>query len=119
MRIYLKISNEIIFILLLYSLFLVEKINLNKKYIKFLNILPRINTQKNVPSCLEDIFNSRELFISDFDLTGNYIKYIRPINKSEEKQFKKKYSDNELIISSDYFQKRENQFDYNFLLLIN
>jgi hypothetical protein len=91
---------------------LVEKINLNKKYIKFLNILPRINTQKNVPSCLEDIFNSRELFISDFDLTGNYIKYIRPINKSEEKQFKKKYSDNELIISSDYFQKRENQFDY-------
>jgi glycosyltransferase involved in cell wall biosynthesis len=112
MRIYLKISNEIIFILLLYSIFLVEKINLNKKYTKFLNILPRINTQKDVPSCLEDIFNSRELFISDSDLTGNYIKYIRPINKSEEKQIKKKYSDNELIISSDYFQKRENQFDY-------
>ena len=111
-RIILKLNNEIIFILLLYSLLLLDKLNLNEKYLKFLNILPRITTQKNVPSCLEDIFNSRELFINDSDLTGNYIKYIRPINKTEEKQYRKKRSSNKLIISSDYFTKKGNQYDY-------
>jgi len=110
--IYLKISNEIIFILLLYSLLLFEKPNLNNKYIKFLNILPRINTEKNLPSSLEDIFNSRELFINDSDLTGDYIKFVRPINKSEEKQYKKKVSGNRIKISSDYFKKKIGQYDY-------
>lgn len=94
MLIYLKISNEIIFILLLYFMLLFEKLNLNKKSLKLLNILPRINNQKNVPSCLKYIFNSRELFINDFDLTGDYIEFIRPINESEKKQYKKKISAN-------------------------
>lgn len=112
MRIYLKISNEIIFILLLYFILLFEKLNLNKKCLKLLNILPRINTQNNTSSCLEDIFNSRELFISDSDLTGDYIKFIRPINESEEKQYKKKISANKIKISDDYFKKKVDQYDY-------
>ena len=111
MRIYLKISNEIIFILLLYFM-LFEKLNLNKKSLKLLNIFPRINTQKNVPSCLKDIFNSRELFINDFDLTGDYIEFIRPINESEEKQYKKKISANKIKFSDDYFKKKVDQYDY-------
>ena len=112
MRIYLKISNEIIFIFLLYLIKLFEKLNLNKKCLKLLNILPRINTQKHVPSCLEDILNSRELFINDFDLTGDYIRFIRPINESEEKQYKKKISANKIKISDDYFKKKADQYDY-------
>ena len=119
-RIYLKISNEIIFILFLYSLMLFErlKLNLNANFFKFLNILPRINTKNNVPSCLEDIFTSRELFINDSDLTGDYIKFIRPINISEENQYKKKVSANKIKIRSDYFKKKVDQYDYiNFVKL--
>ena len=111
-RIYLKISNEVIFILLLFLILFLEKLKLKDKNLNFLKIFPRINTQKNVPSCLEDIFNSRELFINDFNLTGDYIKFIRPINKSEEKQFKKKSSGNKIKISNDYLKKKVGQYDY-------
>lgn len=89
-----------------------KNLNLNENSIKFLSILPRINTQKDVPSCFKDIFNSRELFINNFDLTGDYIKFIRSINKSEEKQYQMKISGNRIKIINDYFKKIVDQYDY-------
>ena len=88
-----------------------------KNYIKykkeFNNILPKVNLENNniVPS-LEEIFNSRILYIPDANLTGEYIRYIRPINENEEEKYKKKYSEKETIISPEIFQKRKDQYDY-------
>ena len=53
-------------------------------YSNFSHILPRINLDnKTIPS-LEEIFNSRILYISGTNLTGEYIRFIRPINEIEE-----------------------------------
>ena len=78
----------------------------------FNDILPRINLEnKTIPS-LDEIFNSRELFIPAENLTGDYIRYIRPINETEEEKYKKKYSEKETKISPDIFKRKKGQYDY-------
>ena len=59
--------------------------------LEFSNILPRtnLNNSNKIPT-LNEIFNSRELYISTNNITNKYINYIRRINKSEEKIYKKK-----------------------------
>ena len=55
---------------------------------KFYEIFPKIDLQKNKKiKNIKDIFNGRELFISDINLTGEYIQFIRPINEEEEKNY--------------------------------
>ena len=78
----------------------------------FNNILPKLNLENNNVPLLEEIFNSRILYISNANLTGEYIRFIRPINETEEKKFKKKYSEEVTTISPEIFKKRNNQFDY-------
>ncbi len=62
---------------------------------KFHDIFPKTNLNKtdNITN-LTDIFNSRELFINDKDLTNEYIKFIRPINEEEEKNYTIKLYEN-------------------------
>ena len=75
--------------------------------------MPKISLDNNDISSLDEIFNSRILYISDSNLTAEYIKYIRPINKEEEEEkYKRKYSENEVKISKDIFKKREDQYNY-------
>ena len=59
--------------------------------LEFSNILPRtnLNNSNKIPT-LNEIFNSRELYINTNNITNKYINYIRRINKSEEKIYKKK-----------------------------
>ena len=80
--------------------------------INFNDILPKISLENNSIPSIEDIFNSRELFIYDTYLTRDYIKFIRPINEIEEVKYKKKYSENEEIISPEFFKKRKEQYNY-------
>ena len=60
-----------------------------------------------MPLFLEDIFNSREQFINDSDLTGDFIRFIRPINESEEKQYKKKISANKIKLMMIILKKKQ------------
>ena len=76
------------------------------------DILPRISLDnKTVPS-LEEIFNSRQLYISDSKISKKYIKYIRPINEKEEEKYHKKYSEFDTMVSPNDYLKREGQYDY-------
>jgi len=75
-------------------------------------ILPKISLDNNNIPSLDEIFNSRTLFISDANITNEYIRYIRPINEKEEEKYNKKYSEDEIKISPDIFKKRDDQYDY-------
>ena len=79
---------------------------------KFNNILPKLSLKTNKIPSLEEIFNSRILYISDEKLTGDYIRYIRPANETEEEKYKKNYSEKETKISPDIFKKRNEQYDF-------
>ena len=102
------------------SYFIYNKPNVNNKTnfndiftkINYDDILPKISLKNNSIPSIEDIFNSRELFIYDTYLTRDYIKFIRPINEIEEVKYKKKYSENEEIISPEFFKKRKDQYNY-------
>ena len=86
----------------------------DKQIIKYQDILPKKNLDKNkIVSSLDEIFNSRQLYINDADLTTKYIRYIRPIDEKEEEKYKKKNFESELKFTEDYFKKREDQYKYN------
>ena len=61
---------------------------------------------------IKEIFNARQIYISDIRITTDYIKYIRPINETEELKYKKRYSENETIIDNRLFIKRPDQINY-------
>ena len=89
-----------------------ETIN-NSEFLKYQNILPHLSPDLNINcSSIEEIFNARQIYISDVKITHDYIKYIRPINETEEEKYKKPYSENETIIDRNLFQKRNDQYDY-------
>ena len=53
-------------------------------------------------------------------MTGEYIRYIRPINETEEEKYQKKYSEKTTKIPKETFKKRADQYDYlDFVKLCN
>ena len=77
----------------------------------FKDVLPKINKQNRTIHSLDDLFNSRRLFISDANLTQKYIRYVRKINETEEETYKK-YSKKEVKINPIIFNKRADQFNF-------
>ena len=87
--------------------------NNNINALKYPNVIPRLSPDSNdIPSSLEEIFNARQIYISDAKITPDYIKYIRPINETEEEKYKKPYSENKTIIDKNLFKKRDDQYNY-------
>ena len=85
----------------------------DSNFSKYESMLPHLSTNLNItPSSLEQIFNARELYISDVRITRNYIRYIRFINETEEEKYKKPYSESETIIDNNIFRKRPDQYNY-------
>ena len=84
-----------------------------KVEVKFPDILPRIimNNKFVIPT-LSELFNSREIYISESNLTLDYIHYIRPINDSEEEEFKKPLYPN-IEPNLKFTENRANQIDIN------
>ena len=76
------------------------------------DILPRISLKNVTIPSLDEIFNSREIYIPESYLTGKYIKYIRPINETEELVYQKELPKEKNIISPEIFKKRPDQFNY-------
>ena len=78
---------------------------------EFYNILPKISLHNNSNvTSLSEVFESRELFISDINLTLEYINFIRPIDKKIEKKYKKKLY-NHFEPDMKPFENRKNQID--------
>ena len=86
--------------------------NSNKYKRYFNNILPKKDLKNKTFYSLDEIFNSKILFINDENLTREYIKYIRPVNETEEEKYNKKYSESETKISPEIFNKKKDQYNY-------
>ena len=106
------IMINFIFFLSLFFYFIFFRIPFsNKKLNKYDEFLPKITlSQENYIPSVSQVFNSRELFISDINLTLDYINYIRPIDEKEELQYKKKLYPN-LIPDLSFMKNRTNQID--------
>ena len=88
-------------------------INSKINTLQYQNILPRLTLDlKDIPSSLDEIFNARQIYISDARITRDYISYVRPINETEEEKYKKPYSENKTIIDKDIFKRRDDQINY-------
>ena len=87
--------------------------NNNNNTLKYQYILPHLSPDSNdIPSSLEEIFNARQIYISDAKITRDYIRYIRPINETEEEKYKKPYSENKTLIDKNLYEKRNDQYNY-------
>jgi len=83
------------------------------EFVKYQNMLPHLTSDFNTNSSIQEIFNARQLYISDAKITPDYIKYIRLINETkEEKNNIKRHSENETIIDKKIFEQRVDQYDY-------
>ena len=108
----LIIMINILFFLSLFFYFIFFKIQFsNIKIDKYAEFLPKItlSSENDFPS-VSKVFNSRELFISDINLTLDYINYIRPIDEKEEIEYKKKLYPN-LKPDLSFMKSRTNQID--------
>ena len=66
----------------------------------------------------EEVFKASQIYILDVRITQDYIRYIRPINETEEKKYKKQDINNETLIDMKLYEKRFDQYNYkNFCLI--
>ena len=91
--------------------------NINGKsdpnFSKYKNMLPRLSPDFNTePPLIEEIFNAREIYISDAKINSEYLKYLRPINETEEEKYNQRLSKHDSVIDKKLFEKRADQLDY-------
>jgi glycosyltransferase involved in cell wall biosynthesis len=80
---------------------------------KYKKMLPHLSPDLDIyPNSIEEIFNARQIYISDSKISTEYIKFLRPINETEEEKYKKRYSENETFIDSNRYKKRKDQYEY-------
>ena len=76
-------------------------------------MLPRISPDVDAASAtIEQIFNEKQIYISDVRITPDYLKFIRPFNETEEEKYKKRYSEGDTVINNTIFNRRSDQLDY-------
>jgi len=81
----------------------------NKPKIPFYDFLPKCKKPiKNI----KDIFNSNRLYLNDKELTLEYIKYIKPLDKKKEKAF------NKVLFPNITFDKYKENHNYNYASLL-
>ena len=80
----------------------------------FINILPKTKFKiNNVTQNLNEIFKSKQLFIDNSSLTKEYINFIRPIYKEEERKYDENILREEIRFSLNYFKDREEKANYS------
>ena len=109
-----NLSLIIIILLLLLILFYFNKGIEIKSEIDYRDMLPRLSPNKSAesPESIDEIFNSRQIYITDAKITPEYIKYIRTINETEEEKYNTKYSTKTTHISRKIFKRRPDQYGY-------
>ena len=82
------------------------------KFFKYQNMLPTLSIDPFHPaSSLTEIFNARQLYISDISINQEFIRFIRNINEKEEQKYKNRFSEN-VTIDKTLFKQRFDQYDY-------
>ena len=76
--------------------------------IEFQEILPSTSVIHKTPRYLKKIFKSRQLYITNTNLTKEYIRYIRPVDVETSKKFQNV----DIKFDENYFIKRGDQLDY-------
>ena len=107
------LTTKIIFnCIMIYIAFKIYNSNILKMN-DFLDLLPKTNITSSKEPNLTEIFESRELFINNKNLTKEYIRFIKPINKTEEKEYEKFKKKKKIRVNSrNFFKKRNNTIDY-------
>jgi len=84
------------------------------EFSKFKIMLPSLTPDfKLFPSSINEIFNAKQIYISDIRITPEYIRFLRPINETQEKIFPDGiYSTKETIVNKKLFAKRKDQYNY-------
>ena len=107
------IKNKNIFISGNYSIVYNNITMEDPEFSKYKKMLPHLSPDLNVyPNSIEEIFNARQIYISGSEISTEYIKFLRPINETEEQKYNKRYSENETFIDPDIYKKREDQYEY-------
>ena len=80
---------------------------------KFYDILPKLtlNSNKNI-SNYNEIFQSRELYINNGNLTNEYIRFLRPINEREENKIYNKTLYKNIDLNNFLYKKRPDQYSF-------
>ena len=92
-----------------------EIFNDDSDFFKFSNMVPRLDknfNSYNIPLKKDDLFYSRQLYISEARITPDYIKFIRSINEKGEQKYKKNLYEKEIIIDNNLYTKRRDQYKY-------
>ena len=76
-------------------------------------LLPKINLkEEKISHTLSEIFQSRELFINDKNITPEYIRLLKSLNKKEEEKYKRKRFQRKKFVN--YFnESRKGQLNYS------
>lgn len=91
----------------------IDIIKFDSNFSLFEKMLPRLTINSNNPPLnLNEIFNSRELYISNVKITPEYIKFIRPLNETEESGCTKIIPEKKIFINNNLFKKRQDQYDF-------
>ena len=104
-NIFQKTKKLILFLTCIFLMWLFFYSNQNLKYT---DILPKISITLKNPKYLNELFKSRELFIKGDKITNEYIKYIKPIKKTNYNSLKNLG----IKIEENYFKKREDQLNF-------
>ena len=109
-HIYLLIILIILFIFFFQKFFLQQKNSIDTIN-TFDEIMPKIkvNNKYYTPN-ISELFNCRELFINNKNLTLDYIHHIRPINQEEEQNYTQELYPN-LVPDLSFFENRSNQIE--------
>ena len=76
-------------------------------------MLPRLTPHfGNYPTNINEIFDARQLYISDVSITPEFIRYIRPLNKKKKKIKHRNKEKNKTLIDINIFRKRPDQYNY-------
>ena len=111
----ISLRFKIVFIIIIFfSIKSLNKENMNDtlKFLKYQNMLPNLSINPFHPaSSITEIFNARQLYISDISINQEFIRYIRNINEIEEQKYKNRFSEN-VTIDKTLFKQRIDQYDY-------
>ena len=110
-------------IILLFFCILFYSFKLNSIYqileynnsINYIDILPKINkiNKNDNISNIDYIFNSKQLFIKDINLTINYVKFIRELREKNNESIEySNYNKNEIKFNLNYFKNNEEKYNY-------
>ena len=111
-KIYFRILFVVFFILLSQS----DKLRslINEKFSKnnFDIIFPKLNLNDNYIPTLTEIFNSRELFISEAEVTREYVHFVKKINQTNLNIEKINSLQKPFFLEKDYFIPSKNKYNY-------